>query len=64
MKFLGTWFLIGCLMGIMFLLGHSRGIVEGRSTALNTNPPSEQLEMVCTGLWVGEQNKKWYEKNK
>lgn len=62
MRFLGTWFLIGCLMGIMYLMGHDRGIVEGRNTALNTNPVSEELELTCAGLWVGELNKKAYKK--
>ena len=29
---------------------------------LRTNPPSEELELVCAGLWIGEQNKKYWEK--
>lgn len=37
---------------------------QGYKAALKTNPPSEDLEAVCAGLWVGEQNKKWYERNK
>lgn len=31
---------------------------KGRSEALRTTPVSEELEMVCAGLWVGEQAKK------
>ena len=56
------------LLGIVsaFLLGqsigHREGIVEGRNIALKINPPSDELEMVCAGLWIGEQNKKAYEK--
>ena len=56
------------LLGIVsaFLLGqsigHREGIVEGRNIALKIDPPSDELEMVCAGLWIGEQNKKAYEK--
>ena len=56
------------ILGISFQLGKHQGIAEGRSMAmkemLRTNPPSEELEMVCAGLWIGEQNKKHHEKNK
>ena len=49
-----------------FLAGNHMGIAEGRSIAtkeiLKTNPPSQELEMVCAGLWIGEQNKKYWEK--
>ena len=31
---------------------------KGRAEALRTNPVSEELELVCAGLWVGEQAKK------
>lgn len=37
---------------------YQEGVAHGVKTALNTNPVSEELEMVCAGLWVGEQNKK------
>ena len=57
-----VWAILG------FYVGKDRGIAEGRSIAtkeiLKTNPPSEELEMVCAGLWIGEQNKKHHEKNK
>ena len=62
--------LVMALVGIIsaFLLGqslgHKEGIVEGKSQALKTNPPSDELEMVCAGLWVGEQNKKAWEKDR
>ena len=60
--------LVMALLGIVsaFMLGqsvgHRAGIAEGRSQALKTNPVSEELEMVCAGLWIGEQNKKYWEK--
>lgn len=37
---------------------YAKGVMDGRRTALNTNPVSEQLEITCAGLWVGEQAKK------
>ena len=32
--------------------------------ALRTNPPSEELELVCAGLWIGEQNRRYFEKKR
>jgi hypothetical protein len=37
---------------------YAEGVAHGKRVALNTNPVSDELEMVCAGLWVGEQNKK------
>jgi hypothetical protein len=37
---------------------YAKGFMEGRRTALHTSPVSEELELVCAGLWVGEQTKK------
>ena len=55
-----VWTILG------FYVGKDRGIAEGRSIAmkeaLRTNPPSEELELVCAGLWIGEQNRKYWEK--
>ena len=63
--------LIALLVAILVVLIESRlndqyqlGYQEGVKTALKTNPPSEELELACAGLWVGEQNKKWFNKNK
>ena len=39
------------------------GYKDGVKTALKTNPPSEELEMACVGLWVGEQNKRQWQKD-
>ena len=57
------------LVGALYLLAQSAlereyqaGLREGKAMALKTNPPSEELEMVCAGLWVGEQNKKYWKK--
>ena len=62
--------LLGAILGLAYFLfdnaldrQYNRGFAEGRGTALKTNPPSEELEMVCAGLWVGEQNKKMDKKN-
>lgn len=67
MKFIVSAALIGCL----YLLAQSAlereyqiGLREGRGMALKTNPPSEELELICAGLWVGEQNKRQYSKQK
>ncbi len=43
---------------------YQAGYAEGLRVALKTSPPSEELEMVCAGLWVGQQNKKYWEKSK
>lgn len=62
-------FLVGCLIGVIWLFidrridqSHAEGFKLGMHYALKTNPPSEELEMVCAGLWVGEQNKKMWKK--
>jgi hypothetical protein len=62
------------IVGIMLFVGvlvHNRikdeyqaGYAEGLRVALKTNPPSEDLEVACAGLWVGQQNKKYWEKTK
>lgn len=58
--------LIVCLCGTLYFYTTHRmeaqyaaGYRAGAASALDTNPPSEELEMVCAGLWVGQQNKKW-----
>ena len=43
---------------------YQAGYAAGIKDSLKTNPPSQELEMVCAGLWVGEQNKKYWEKTK
>lgn len=54
------------MMVISFVAGHGVGRFEGHqqawSEAYKTNPPSERLEVACLGLWVGEQNKKYFKK--
>ena len=63
--------LVTALVVVFYLLIKQRytdeyqaGYAEGLRVALKTNPPSEELEMVCAGLWVGQQNKKYWEKTK
>ena len=41
---------------------HAEGFRVGMNYALKTDPPIEQLEMVCAGLWVGKQNQKMWNK--
>ena len=73
MRFLAvliTWLINLVLVAAIFYgvwyWGKTSGIAEGVSTAkreaLKTNPPSEELEMACLGLWLGEQNKKYFNK--
>ena len=50
------WTLVG------YNWGKREGIAEGMKKALSINPVSEELEMTCAGLWVGEQNKKAWKK--
>lgn len=57
-------FLVYLLMQSAFERQYNAGVREGRAMALKTNPPSEELEIVCAGLWVGEQNKKFMERTK
>ena len=68
MRYLGRTLLYGAILlsilSASFHLGKKSGIVEGRNMALRTNPVSDELEMVCAGLWVGEQNKKYVEKDR
>lgn len=56
------------LLGLMALsayrLGFTNGREQGLQQALNTNPVSEELEMTCAGLWLGEQHKKHQQKGK
>ena len=67
MRYLVAMIVVG-VTGILLgeQIGIKKGIAEGRSMAmkemLRTNPPSEELELVCAGLWIGEQNKKYWEK--
>jgi hypothetical protein len=44
--------------------GYKKGLAEGEKTALNVRAPSEKLELACLGLWIGEQNKIYVERNK
>ena len=41
---------------------YEEGYKAGVKSALKTNPPSEDLELTCAGLWFGNQAKKYYEK--
>ena len=61
--------LVTALVVVLYTLVRQRytdeyqsGYAEGLRVALKTNPPSQELEMVCAGLWVGEQNRKYFNK--
>jgi len=63
------YILIGLTATVIYLLFQNRfddqyqaGYREGIKTALKTNPPSEELEIACVGLWIGEQNRKYWNK--
>ena len=56
--------LIAMVMLLVLMWGIDHGIKQGKRDALRTNPVSEELEMTCAGLWVGELNKKAAEKRK
>lgn len=43
-------------------LGSLDGYAVGYKAALNTREPSDELEMACAGLWIGEQHKKYAER--
>lgn len=43
-------------------LGALDGYAVGYKAALNTREPSDELEMACAGLWIGEQHKKYAER--
>jgi len=58
--FVLTVSVIYLLVGNQFDDKYQAGYEAGLKEALKTNPPSNELEMVCAGLWVGEQNKKYF----
>lgn len=56
------------LVFVGFITGYAHGAYVGldlgKKTAINPRSPSEQLEIACAGMWIGEQNKIWHERNK
>jgi len=62
-------FLLGCV-GLVYL-GYLQGLAvyvagydQGHKDALYMRPVSDELKMVCAGLWLGEENRKYQEKEK
>lgn len=53
---------VAILLAMMWGIDH--GTKYATKNALRTNPPSEELELVCAGLWIGEQNLKYQEKDR
>lgn len=37
---------------------YAQGLADGKASALKTNPVSEELELTCAALWIGEQHRK------
>ena len=52
------------LIGNQFDDKYQAGYAAGLAEALKTSPPSQELEMTCAGLWVGEQNRKYFQTQK
>jgi len=56
------------LVFVGFFAGYAHGTYVGldlgKKAAINPRDPSEQLEIACAGMWIGEQNKIWHERNK
>ena len=55
---------VACLVLVAYGLGYNTGHQQAHKTAYDTRHVSEGLEMACAGLWIGEQNKIYAEKNK
>lgn len=62
--------LVFCIVATTLLLfthrmeqEYAKGVAEGKRTAFKTNPVSEELELACAALWVGEQAKKAQKKD-
>lgn len=47
-----------------YVYGLNVGRQQRLDMVLNTRHVSEELEMACLSLWVGEQNRKYAEKTK
>lgn len=56
------------LAAVCLIMGHKMGYEQGeksgKTAALSMNPVSPELELACTVLWVGEQNKKYQERKR
>jgi len=42
-----------------FIEIYETGLADGKKKALYDRPPSEDLELVCAGLWAAEQTQKY-----
>lgn len=51
---IGAFYSIGYFSVLRYEAGYQAGVRK----ALDTRNPSQELELACAGLWVGEQNKK------
>ena len=55
-----TIVLVALTAVFFFQLGTYLGEKKGQSLVIDTKNPSEELELACLGLWVGEQNKRYW----
>lgn len=60
----GAWYYIDNLSVLRYQAGYEAGVREGKRTAINPKNPSEELEIACAALWVGEQTKKYHFKKR
>jgi hypothetical protein len=44
--------------------GYEKGFDQGYKDALYKRPVSNDLEMVCAGLWAGQENAKYQKRDK
>lgn len=56
----GAFYSLDYLSVLRYQAGYQAGLRE----AINPRNPSQELELACAGLWIGEQNKKYEAKRK
>lgn len=66
--------LFGCIWGVVILVAfviclkavddhaYKMGYNQGRKDALYKRPVSEELDLVCAGLWIGKENLKYQQR--
>ena len=57
-------FLAASFALVSYTIGINTGRQQRVDMVINTSKVSEELEMACLSLWVGEQNRKYAEKAK
>lgn len=49
---------------VSFKAGEHKGYLQAESRVLKISPPSQELELACLGLWIGDQTKKYEERSR